>query len=280
LPIAWHADRIVAAGVGVARFRCGSDEPGAPVLVLLHGLGHWTSAAWDTLVPLLDPAWRIVAFDLPGFGASARPDVAYDLPFFRAVLDDVVRQSAPGRVALVGNSLGGMIAADFAGEQSERVSHLALISPAGFLNVPGLVVRVLGSTPVRWFFMQRPSRAFVERTLRQSLFDPAHLDPAIAARAYELAQDTDLRRAFARIYSGAIQEMRDLPALHARFARYRGPVLLAWGRHDRYIPIRALENARRVYPQAAVEILERSGHISMVEEPGQLAEALRKLIAT
>jgi pimeloyl-ACP methyl ester carboxylesterase len=276
--VAWHRDRLRAGGVDIARFTTGSTDPGAPGLLLLHGLGHWTSAAWDRLVPQLDPGWRIVSIDLPGFGESERPDVAYDLPFFRRVVLDVASASLPARFALCGNSIGGMIAADVAGAAPERISHLALLAPAGFLNVPPVVVRALGSALAQHFFTLRPSRNFVRRMMLQSVADPAVVSGEVLERAYALSRDATVRRAFARIYAGAVQEMRDLPSLHARFAHYRGPALLAWGRQDRYIPIKALANARRVFPQATVEILERSGHIAMVEEPVAVGNALRALL--
>jgi pimeloyl-ACP methyl ester carboxylesterase len=271
----WQGDRIDAAGVEIARFTTGASRPDAPALLLLHGLGHWTGAAWDRVSPLLDPAWRIVAIDLPGFGASERPDARYDLPFFRAVLAAVAHQSLPERFALAGHSLGGMIAADFAATYAGTVSKLALIAPAGFAPVPSLVVRALGSGLVKRLFMQKPATSFVERTLRNSVADPAHLDPAVVAQAVAYAGDPLVRRAFAGVYGGAMQAMRDLPALHQHFAQYRGLVFVGWGRADRYIPVKALDRARLVYPQAQTQIFEHSGHVVMDDEPAALAAALR-----
>jgi pimeloyl-ACP methyl ester carboxylesterase len=273
--VAWRADRIRAAGTEIACFTTGATAPDAPAVLLVHGLGHWACAAWDRIAPGLDPAWRIVAIDLPGFGASERPDARYDLPFFRAVVADVARQSLPERFALAGHSLGGMIAADFAAAEPSRVDKLALIAPAGFANVPSFVVRVLGSGFVKRLFRRKPAAGFVERTLRNSVADPAHLDSAVVAQAVTYAADPLVRRAFAGVYGGAMQSMRDLPALHRRFATYRGPVFIGWGRRDRYIPVRAMENARRVYPQAVTQIFEASGHVVMDDEPAALAAALR-----
>jgi pimeloyl-ACP methyl ester carboxylesterase len=278
--VVWRADRITAGGVEIARYATGATARDAPSLLLLHGLGHWTGAAWNALVPALDPARRIVAIDLPGFGESARPDARYDLPFFRNVVDDVVRASFAGGVALCGHSLGGMIAADYAATFPGRVERLALIAPAGFARVNGTVVRVLGSGLVRRFFSLRPSPKFVEQTLRRSVADPALIDRATIAQAQAYAEDPLLRRAFGGVYSGAMQAMRDLPALHRRFAGYDGPVFLAWGRHDRFIPVKALANALRVYPQARSQIFERSGHVVMVDEGPAIGHALQAFLDT
>jgi pimeloyl-ACP methyl ester carboxylesterase len=276
--VAWRSDHISAAGIDIARFETGAASADAPAILLLHGLGHWTGAAWDRIAPLLDPAWRIVGIDLPGFGESERPDARYDLTFFRAVLADVVRQTFPGRFALAGHSLGGMIAADYAATYPDQIDHLVLIAPAGFASVNGLVVRMLGSGLVRRLFSLEPRPGFVLQTLRQSVRDPEHLDPDVIAQAQVYAADPTVRRAFGGIYSGTMQSMRNLPGLHAHFARYRGPALVIWGQHDRFIPVKALANAQRVYPQAELRIFDQSGHVVMDDEPAVLAEELRAFL--
>jgi pimeloyl-ACP methyl ester carboxylesterase len=73
--------------------------------------------------------------------------------------------------------------------------------------------------------------------------------------------------------------MHNGAALHRAFARYTGPVFIAWGRHDRYVAFRGVQNARRVYPQAVVEIFEDSGHVVMLDEPERLGTALRTFLA-
>jgi pimeloyl-ACP methyl ester carboxylesterase len=268
----WRRTDTVLPGDGlrIATFETGRRDAGAPVLLLVHGLGHWTQAAWDRLAPELAAEYRIVSLDLPGFGDSEKPDLQYRLPFFVDVLRRFIEARQLDDVLLAGHSLGGLIGADLA-RDSSRIRGLVLIDPAGFMRAPRIMLRVIASRPAGWLFKIRPSAGFVRRTLDQAMFDPANVSAEVHARAYALALDPDVRRAFARIYSGALQEMLDLKGLHARLARYRGPVLLAWGRHDAYVPIAALRNARAVYPQAHAVIFERSGHCPNVEEPQGLA---------
>lgn len=276
--VAWRSDRIAIDGVEIARFACGSTLPDAPALLLLHGLGHWSAGAWDRLVPQIDPGLRIVAIDLPGFGASARPDVRYDLPFFRSILAGVAAQSLPARFALAGHSLGGMIAADFAGAFPERVARLALVAPAGFAAVAAPIVRLFASSLARAVFRLPPSRNFVRWTLRRSVVRRGAIDDATVAHAFALARDPGVRRAFASVYGDAMHVLLDRPALHRDFARYAGPAFIAWGRHDRYVPIAAVDEARRVYPQAVVEMFDDSGHVVMLDEPERLGAALRRFL--
>jgi pimeloyl-ACP methyl ester carboxylesterase len=279
-PSPWRAGHVRAADALVATYETGSDEPGAPVVLLLHGLGHWTDAAWRRLVPHLDPAFRYIAFDLPGFGASDKPDAAFDLAYFRRVLDDVVAALGLKRFALVGHSLGGFIAADYAGSHLKRVTHLALIAPAAFARTPRHVLYALAGCFARPLFERRPSRRFVVRILQRSVHDPNALEPADVERAYELSQDPALRRAFARVYAGALHAFARAGELHAGFARYGGPVLCAWGAHDRYIDVAALRAVVRIYPNAQTLVLRNSGHLPMIEETKTLGRALRDFFAS
>jgi pimeloyl-ACP methyl ester carboxylesterase len=279
VPFAWRTGHVRAAGARLATFETGSRASDAPVVLLLHGLGHWTDAAWSRLVPRLDPRLRYVALDLPGFGASEKPAAAYDTVYFRDALDDAVAALGLGTFALVGHSLGGFIAAEYAGAQPERVSRLALIAPAGFSRTPRYVFFAFASAVAPWLFTRRPSRRLVRRTLERSVADPAALDPAVVERAYELAQDLAVRKAFAGVYWSALGTFVRRPTLHAGFARYHGPVFCAWGARDRFTSARTLRDVVRVYPQAQTLLLPRSGHLPMIEEPGALGGALRDFLA-
>jgi pimeloyl-ACP methyl ester carboxylesterase len=275
----WRGRRINAAGIDIAAFEAGNHSADARTVVLIHGLGHWTQAAWDVLVPLLDPQLRIVAFDLPGFGASEKPDVRYDTAFFAAVVGAALDQVAPGRFVLVGHSLGGYIAANYAAAHPERVERLALIAPAGFLRAARFIYTLLGSQLARWLFTRRPGRAFVNRTLDRSVCDPKSIPPPIREMAFALAEQSAVRRAFAAVYTGAIQDFRDAPLVHERLRAWTGPTLLVWGEHDGFIPIAALATARAVYPQAEVLVCRNSGHLPMVEEAPLVAAAFARLLA-
>jgi len=270
----WRERRIIAAGYSVAVFEYGNRAPDARTIVLVHGLGHWTQAAWDRLVPLLDPTLRIVAFDLPGFGSSDRPDVRYDTAFFARFIADALAQCASAPFVLVGHSLGGYIAAQYAAALPDRVERLVLIAPAGFLRSVRFIYALLGSQFARYAFTRRPSRAIVNRMLGAAVLNPSVIEPSIAERAYALAGEGAIRRAFAGVYTGAFQDFRKTRALHARLRAYTSPVLLVWGRHDRFIPIAGMAAAIAVYPHAKALVAENSRHLPMVEEPQLVADAI------
>jgi 4,5:9,10-diseco-3-hydroxy-5,9,17-trioxoandrosta-1(10),2-diene-4-oate hydrolase len=267
---------VTSGGIGIAAFEAGLSEPDAPVLVLVHGMGHWTQAAWDFVAADFETSHRIVAFDLPGFGASDKPRRAYTPAFFTDVLREVVVDAGVGTFALAGHSLGGLIAAHYAVRFPRDVRSLTLIAPAGFLRTPKLVLRVMGSRPVIALLQAiKPSRAFVLRTLDSAVFDPAVLRSADKERAVELAFEPAVSAAFARVYAGAMHELLHLRKLHARLAAWRGPTLLVWGRQDRFVPFGGLASARKVYPQADVLAIDRCGHCPNVEYPALVTERMR-----
>ena len=261
----------------IAVFETGREDRAAPVILLIHGLGHWTQGAWDTMAAQLGTTQRVVGIDLPGFGDSDKPDVRYDLAFFSATLHALVSALGLDRYHLVGHSLGGMIAADFAGKYPEQIETLTLIDPAGFLRTPKIFVRILAGEPVSRLFTLRPSRRFVRRLLLQAFRNPQAITADVYERAYTLAEDPRVCRAFLRVYSGALRDFLDMPGFHARLARFKGPTLLVWGRHDEYTPIRALNNARKVYPHAETLVLEDCGHCPNVEMPTPIVECIRNL---
>jgi pimeloyl-ACP methyl ester carboxylesterase len=263
-------------GTKLAHFEAGRSDAAAPVLVLVHGLGHWTQAAWDLLAVRFEPTHRIVAFDLPGFGDSERPDAAYTLAYFSAALRGVVERLDLATFALAGHSLGGLIAADYAATYPEDVRQLTLIAPAGFLRTPKLALRIAASRPVVGLLQRmRPSRGFVRRTFRTAVFDERSLPEDYHERAFALSQDRTMTRAFVRVYAGAMQELLHMTALHQRLAAWRGPTLIVWGRDDRYVPVRALAGTLAVYPHADVLEIPDCGHCPSLEFPDLTAARMR-----
>ena len=270
-----HDDIIVAV------FEAGRIERDAPTIVLVHGMGHWTQAAWDFVAAEFEATHRIIGFDLPGFGSSSKPKLAYTLDFFAGILAETIAAYAPqGRVTLVGHSLGGLVAAMYAAECEERVGTLVLVDSAGFLRTPALVLKMIGSRPVQTLMRRiRPSPKFVRKTFRNAVYDETTIPADYFDRAVELASDPAMLRSFTDVYANAMAQFVRLKTLHSRLAAFRGPTLIVWGREDRFVPVKGLEAAREVYPQATELVIERCGHCPNIEHPAVLAGAIRNAIA-
>ena len=139
-PTALHQAEWLTAGD--ARVRAAVGGRGEPTLVLIHGFGDHLMT-WRAVFDRLATSHRVIAFDLPGFGVSEKPDGKYTLDAqtdrVRSLLENV-----PGPVVLVGHSMGGEIALNVALADPDRVQSLVLIAPAGFdVGLAGVQQRVL-----------------------------------------------------------------------------------------------------------------------------------------
>lgn len=257
-----------------------------PPLVLLHGVGH-SRAAWDPVRTELGRSFEVVALDSPGFGAEPTDRLAdgrFDVPaYVDAFVAWLHELGLPAdEVAVAGNSMGGAIALELA--RRRRVRAACALSPAGFWTPAEVryVQLLLGSIAVT----PRPLLPALEaaarsRALRAALFGtlvarPGRMDPDVAAGAVR----------------GVAVAPATLPALRA-FADYvvapdptlggaaDGPrVTVAWGTKDRLLPYaRQAPRARIALPAARHLDLAGLGHVPMTDDPGVVAEVIRRAVA-
>lgn len=248
--------------------------------VLIHGVGGWAENWRQVISPIAASGRRAIAVDLPGFGESEAPRSvrrfgpreAFYPAFVAALLDEL---AAP-RAHLVGSSMGGAIAYTAAVTMPGRTRSLALLASGGLgMDVPlFLRLATLPGTGALARMLGRPAHA--RGVLRTCFYDTSRI-PAVLyeeAERYGLASCSEFIRA---LRSGVT--LRGVRAgLRAHWVgqaeRYPGPVLVVWGREDRVLPLRHLEGSRALFPRAEVRVIERCGHLPMVERPAELLGAL------
>jgi pimeloyl-ACP methyl ester carboxylesterase len=257
----------------------GDAGRGDPVL-LIHGVGAWAENWRDVMGPIASTGRRTIACDLPGFGESESPgDVEHFGPrdafyprFVGALLDELGVASAH----LVGSSIGGAVAYTEAVTQPARIRSLALVAGGGvgtevalFLRLctlPGmpLVARVFGS----------PAQA--RSVLRSCFYDARRIPEALYDEAERygypsFGEFVNALRSGVTI-GGVKPSVRDYWVAQA--PRYRGPVLVIWGKQDAVLPVAAAEAARDVMPQAELQLIDRCGHLPMIERTDAFLAAL------
>ena len=205
-------------------------------LVLVHGLaGSWRW--WSPLFQPLATRRQVNIVDLPRRRGVVR---AADLSDWLCRWLDA---AGLDRVDLAGHSLGGLVAAELAAIRPERVRRLVLVAPAG---IPcGRSV---------------PRRAFA---LLEALYDVHAWLPMVAADAVRTGP-------LALIHGVAFVSTRDL---RGDRAPVRAPTLLAWGEHDRLMPLRIAEEWQRILPSSRLARLS-CGHVPMLEAPQELAAGM------
>jgi pimeloyl-ACP methyl ester carboxylesterase len=231
------------AGVRTVIYTAGSG----PDVVYLHGGGTWHGFefARDWLAH-----FRVTLPYHPGYGESAdAPAIAtvHDyVSHYRAFFDALRLDS----FHLVGASLGGRIAADFAVSHSDRLRSLVLVSPAG-VTTPGVPeVNYAAITHDEW-----PSYFAIDVEFARR-FWPSNPDAAwLRARAREGQATGRALRSSAR----------DKPELRRGLQRIRAPTLLIWGREDRMVPAAHAKTWQALIPDSKVEIIEHAGHLLLDE---------------
>jgi pimeloyl-ACP methyl ester carboxylesterase len=265
LDAAYHvapADYVEADGIRLRLRDSGPRE--APALIMLHGFGS-SLETWDGWAARLDGRFRVIRFDLPGFGLTgADPGRdytdAHDVQVLLALMD---RLSLP-RATLIGNSMGGKIAWHFASQYPGRVDRLVLVSPDGFAS-PGFTY---GEKPKVPAFMQMlrytlPT-AMVRMSLAPAYVDHTKLTPALVARYRDMMLAPGVRGAILD-RMGQVLPQDPTPLLR----RIEAPTLLVWGRRDGMIPFANSGDYLKAIPHSTLAALPHLGHVAMEEAPDE-----------
>jgi len=243
----------------------------APALILLHGFGA-SLDTWEPWAVVLSERYRVIRFDLPGFGLTGPdPEQNYADQRAMAILAALMDRLGIQRASLIGNSLGGRIAWNFAAAYPARVDRLVLISPDGFAS-PGFEY---GKKPVLPALLKLLPYVMPRFMLRMNL-TVAYADPKRLTYA-SLTRYDDMMRApgdRAAMLDRMQQVMLEDPAPVLR--TIQAPTLILWGERDKMIPFSNAADYLRDIPHARLAALPDLGHVPFEEAP---AESLPPVLA-
>jgi 2-hydroxy-6-oxonona-2,4-dienedioate hydrolase len=253
-----------------------------PPLVLLHALGE-SALDWRWVLPVLARTHRVYAVDLPGFGYSGKPSAEYSSAFFARFVGAYLDALGLERAALVGNSLGGLVALRLALSEPARVRALGLVASAGLgravtyaLRLPtlpgyGEAAIAWGKTPLgaaqrAWLrvplLFARPERVPVEWITEQTRI--AQLSGFTEATISALRAHVDM--------GGQREVFADqLPHLEI-------PTLIVWGKRDRVFPYSQAQKAVSCLRRGFLELIPDCGHLPQIERPDRFAAILGQFL--
>jgi pimeloyl-ACP methyl ester carboxylesterase len=265
LTLAGRQVRVVRRGAG-------------PGVVLLHGFAS-SIYTWKDVLPVLAQGHDVVALDFPGFGGSEAPrDLSFDE--YPRIVIELVDQLGLARATIVGNSMGGAVAAVVAAERPERVERLVLVDAAGFRmqeKSRPWPIRLVGLRPVSALLERLPlRRMLVEASLRQVFFDRRHVT---AERIDEYLEPALRPGAPAAIRSLLASRAARPQAVEEALARVSAPTLVVWGREDAWIPVADAERFRAALPGSRVVVLDGCGHLPQEERPAEVARLIAEFLA-
>ncbi|MEO8697303.1 MAG: alpha/beta fold hydrolase [Acidimicrobiales bacterium] len=239
-----------------------------PPLVLLHGSGPGVSgwANYRGNLSAFADRFRALVLDLPGFGTSYDPDenpTVHGPEAVVALLDGL----GLDRVAIIGNSLGGGIAARVAAAHPERVSRLVTLGGVGvpfFSALPSEGITLLVE------FVEDPTRDRLVRWMQSMVYDPAVLTEDFVEMRWQSAIDpralASIRRIYNRQMLGMLREMMlNNTAALGMLRQIQAPTLLTWGRDDRVTPLDGAIAPMRLIPKCELHVFPDCGHWSMIE---------------
>jgi pimeloyl-ACP methyl ester carboxylesterase len=248
---------------------------GAP-LVLLHGAGSF-AAAWLRVLPELVQSHRVIAPDLPGHGESTFWAGAPDRALLSGWVDDLIDCTCEEAPMLVGQTLGGAIAAGYAGEHSERLAALVLADALGledFKPTPEFGSALQG-------YLSAPSTETYGQLMRYCLYDLPRVErelgdswPPFHAYLLDRALGEDRIAALRALMQ--VAGMAALPSVV--LGSIKVPTTLIWGRQDRATPLAVAERASRRYGWP-LHVVEDAGDEVAFEQPEAFLAALRCAVA-
>jgi len=247
-------------------------------VLLVHGIAG-SSDTWEPVLPALGEGCDVIAPDLLGHGRSAKPRGDYSLGAYATVLRDLLRALEIGSATVVGHSMGGGIAMQFAYQFPERCERLVLVNSGGLgpevtallraATLPGADLVLALATSDR---MQRFVGLVLEPFSKIGL-----LRPSVAHIAHHLAslQDRDARRAFILTARSVLDlHGQRVDARNRLYLAHQLPTMIIWGGRDRLIPVAHGTHAHQLIPGSRLEIFDEAGHFPHQDEPERFARIL------
>jgi pimeloyl-ACP methyl ester carboxylesterase len=241
-----------------------------PVVVLLHGLGG-SSQNWAFNTDVLAQKFRVIVPDQLGFGRSDKPFANYRVATYVDFLDGFLKELKIERAALVGNSMGGWIAAAYTLAHPEKVERLVLVDAAGFAPPADFDKNFLVGL--------NPSTREGMRRLATLVFSNKQLFTSDAAIDLLLKQRLTAGDGYTiQSLNESIARREDM--LDNRLSAIKQPTLIIWGRDDGLTPLKDYgERFKREIKGSELLVFEQCGHVPQVEKAADFNAALLKFLA-
>jgi len=273
--IVLHGHRVTYREAGV--------EPGKPVLLLIHGIAG-SGQTWDGIMPWLARRFAVIAPDLLGHGGSAKPRGDYSLGAYASAVRDLLLALGHESATVVGHSMGGGVAMQFAYQYPERLDRLVLVSSGGLGREVALMLRAVALPGAEWVLpLLAQARlddlgALVAKGMHRLGFR-AGADAEELARGFASLKDPETRTAFIHTVRSVIDTRgQRVDASDRLYLAAEVPSLLVWGEKDRIIPAAHGRAAQAKMPGSRLEVLPDAGHFPHRDEPYRFVEALERFI--
>lgn len=248
-----------------------AGDTSKPALLLVHGFSA-DKNVWPRFAKAFTQNYQVIIPDLVGHGETAyNAKLGYDIPSQSTRLFRLMDALNLKKFSVMGNSMGGFIAATMALQQPERIQSTVLFDPAGVISPQPSELDVLVKQGQNPFLLQRSEqfKAFYAMTMQQPPYLPQMVLDGIAADY--IARRTQL----AEIY----RQLAGKNLLDDRLNQIKVPTLIIWGAKDRLINVSAVPVWQHGIANSQVKIFSHLGHMPMLEDPQASADVVQAFLA-
>lgn len=262
-------EQIAVGDLNIHYYEGGPDD--AQTLLMVHGFAA-NKDNWLRFARHLSQDYRVIALDLPGFGASDKPAGSYDVGTQTERLANVVQALQIDKLHLIGNSMGGHISALYAARYPDQVLSLALLDNAGITSPqPSELMQLLQRGEPNPLVVRQPED--FQRLLEFVFVEPPYLPESL--KGYFAEQAIANSAHYDRVFAHLIE--RYIP-LEPELAKIQVPTLVIWGAEDRALHVSSTEVMRPLLRQPTILVMPATGHAPMIERPQQTAQHYRAFL--
>lgn len=256
-----------------------------PALLLIHGIGD-NSTTWDTVQAKLAQRFTVIAPDLLGHGQSDKPRADYSVAAYANGMRDLLSVLDVEKVTVVGHSLGGGVAMQFAYQFPQLVERLILVGAGGVTKDVNIALR-LASLPLGGEALALLRLPMVLPTLQVAgralgtVFGSTGLGRDIpdALRILADLPEPTASSAFTRTLRSVVDWRGQVVTMLDRcYLTESVPVQLIWGDQDAVIPVSHARMAHSAMPGSRLEVFARSGHFPFHDDPDRFVEVVERFI--
>lgn len=234
-----------------------AGDASKPTVILLHGLGGNADLGWGFNMGALSAKYHVIAPDQIGFGKSDKPIMNYRVGTYVDFLDKLMSELKIGKASLVGNSMGGWVAALYAAKYPVRVEKLVLVDAAGYAQAKNFDYRLLQRLAPSTRDGVRSMIRLIVYNSEMFMTDDA-VDSFITARI--AANDSFTVMALLK----TIELGEDYFDAHLKSIKQ--PTLIVWGKQDGLTPVSDGERLKKDIVGSELVVFDKCGHIPQAEK--------------
>lgn len=245
-----------------------AGDPAKPKVILLHGLGG-NATNWAFNVPALAQNYHVIALDQVGFGKSDRLMIKYRVATYVDFLDKFMAELKIDKASLVGNSLGGWVAALTAIKYPNRVEKIVLADAAGLKPAEIDLAQI--------YSLNYSTRDEVRQLLKLVFFNQAIFGSELMVEQSMAVRVTANDGYTINSLIESIKRNEDF--LNGRLGEIKKPTLIVWGKQDGLLKLADGEQFKREIAGSELVVFDQCGHVPMVEKAADFNKAVLTFLA-